>query len=453
MKLSLILLFISFTITGQNIKGTILDIETSSPLEYVNIYFKKEKAGTVSNEKGQFNLNLPSEINPTDTLRFSIIGYKSKSYTFSKLKELSFVVYLSKNNENLDEVIINTNNLLQSKISYQKLNPLKKGLYDFGSALIGNKIYLIGGDESFIEDTARKMFNEVSDMPGATFKDFLRKINSVNPSRENFSSELQIYDIIKDTWITSDLTFRKRAYHEISSFNNELYVLGGITLSSNKQIEYLDDKIEVYNPNTSKILIDNTNPHQAINFASFAYQDNIIVMGGSIKIKINGERVYSNKSHIFNITSGYWYELPNLTERKEVNGVIIENKIYLIGGCNYRPLKDIESYNLTTGKWKNEGELFYGIEDPALAKYNNTIYIFNNSKILTYNIKTNMLDEYKIDLDLKNSQMHYYKNRLYIIGGFIEGDYTKSPSSNLFSIHIDEFSKTKIINSKKLINN
>ena len=51
--------------------------------------------------------------------------------------------------------------------------------------------------------------------------------------------------------------------------------------------ENLDDKIEILNLNTKQIVIDNTNPHQAVNFEAFSYKDNIIVMGGSVKQKNN----------------------------------------------------------------------------------------------------------------------------------------------------------------------
>ncbi|TDO94546.1 hypothetical protein [Flavobacterium sp. 245] len=47
--------------------------------------------------------------------------------------------------------------------------------------------------------------------------------------------------------------------------------------------EYIQDKIEVLNINDQAIQVDNTNPHQAANFASFSYKDNIIVMGGYLR--------------------------------------------------------------------------------------------------------------------------------------------------------------------------
>ncbi|NOY47331.1 MAG: galactose oxidase, partial [Chlorobi bacterium] len=237
----------------------------------------------------------------------------------------------------------------------------------------------------------------------------------------------------------------------LNYYNNKIYIIGGIRLSTNREFYYLDDKIEVFDLKTQTIIIDNTNPHQATNFASFIYDNNIIVMGGSVKLKNNGKKLFTNKSHIYNLESGYWYQLKDMSEAKEVKGVLIKNKIYLIGGFNIKPLKEIESYNLTTGKWEREGELFSPIAIPALAYHNNFIYIYNNKKICTYNIETKELTEYLIDLPFKSSELYYFDDKLYILGGYFENEYSKTPSRNLYSIHLSEFKKTAINKSKTLV--
>ncbi|WP_166959459.1 Kelch repeat-containing protein [Yeosuana marina] len=447
MKLTYILLLSSCLLVGQNIKGTILDLETNLPIENVTVFYQKDNTGTVSNKDGEFKISVESKIKASDTLQFSKIGYTTKKVTIASLKDTNYKVFLKTKIEELDEIKLNVRIKLNSKLPFKTLTSLKKGLYGFGSSLIDNKLYVIGGDQSFLEDIWKKA---VLRSPSSSLADLIDALAS-NMSWENYSEKLQIYNIDEDTWSTSNLKFDKRAYHNINYFNNKLYVFGGKTLSANRKKEYLDDKIEVFDVNTQQIIVDNTNPHQAINFASFTYKDNIIVMGGSIKLKNNGEKVYTDASHMYNITSGYWYELHKMTKPKEVNGVLINDKIYLIGGFNEKPLTEIESYDLATGKWQKEGDLFHGIENPALTHYDNTIYIFNDGEMLTYNTITKTLNEYKIDLYLKNSQLQYYNNNLYIIGGYTKDEFEKSPSSSLYSINVNDFLRTKINNSKKLI--
>ncbi|WP_405414851.1 kelch repeat-containing protein [Maribacter sp. Asnod1-A12] len=447
-KLTLLLFFSIFTSFSQNINGKVLEVETNTPIEYVNVYLKKIKEGSITNEKGEFHLKLQSNLKPTDTIHFSIIGYNTKYIIFSELEQLNFIVHLSKKTEHLDEVTVSNQVELKNQIPFKKLSSLKKGVYNFSSELIENKIYVIGGDQSYIEDTEKKVLHEVSNIPNATFGDFLKKMRS-NFTWESYSDKLQIYDIAKNSWAISNLEFIKRAYHRTVYINDELYVLGGKSLSRNGKYEYLENRIEVLDLQKGKIIIDGTNPHQAINFSSFSYKDNIIIMGGSTKLKKSGEKIYSNESHIYDTSSGYWYELSKMTRAKEVSGIIVKNKIYLIGGFNKNPLTEIESYDLKNGQWKNEGNLFSGIENPALAYSDNCIYIFSSGLIQTYNTKTKILNEYKIALYTKSSQMHCYDGNLYIFGGYNEDEFTKSTSSMMSVIDLSDFRKTKIIKSTK----
>ena len=456
MKYFVIFFFSTYCLFGQTIKGKVIDAETKTPLENVSVYFKNLKKGTTTNRKGFYNLKIDSDFYSLDTLTVSIIGYYPQNLVLSELKKNDFTINLYKKTEQLKEITLLTNRKLKKEIRFRKLSSLRRGVHSFDSKLIDDKIYLIGGDGSYLEDTGKKALLEVQNLPKSNFSDLLKRL-VLNPTWENYKDDLLVYNITNDDWIKSDLKFRERAYHNTNLINNKLYVIGGKRLSINKKKEYLDDTIEVYNIKNDRIIIDQTNPHQGVNFASFSYNNNLIVMGGSIKMNKNGEKIYTDKSHIYNVESGYWYELKNMISAKEVKGVIIENMIYLFGGFNGSPLTEIETYNITTGDWDNEGELFSGIKNPALAYSDNIIYILGNSKILTYNIITKTLNEYDINLKLEASRMHYYENKLYIIGGYTENEYSRTPSSNLFRIDIDEFETTEVVKSKsfsqKLISN
>jgi len=454
MKYLIILLFSTCSLFGQNLQGTIVDYNTNIPLENVTVYLKKIKKGTSTNIKGEFILKLDSRLNASDTIFVSMIGYHSKTIIFSEFKNNNLIVRISNKIEQLNKVLVSSNKKLKTSISYKNLSSLKRGIHSFGSELIDSKIYLIAGDASYIEDFSKKAFLEIQTRAQASLADLIRKINSSpDPTYETYKGELHIYNLKTNSWKKSKLEFKKRAYHNINYSKNNIYVLGGKELSANGKKEYLNNTIEVYNIKNESIIIDKTNPHHAINFASFSYNNNLIVMGGSVKMNKRGEKIYTDTSHIYNVNTGYWYELKNMTKAKEVKGILIENIIYLIGGFNGKPLTEIETYNVTTGAWANEGDLFSGLKNPALTYSNNMIYIFEKSKLLTYNIITKTLNEYNINLKLEASRIHYYKNKLYVVGGYIINDYSKSPSSNLYSIDINEFETTKIINSKTFSQN
>ncbi len=448
MRLTLILfLFISQLLVAQNISGVILESKSKQPLENVTIFIKKNNSGTVSDSSGKFNLSLNGTISKTDSIQFSRIGYQTKKITIAKFILEKNTILLSRKRENLDEVIVNSSKILNNEIRFKKLASLKLGVFAFGSQVVGNYIYVISGNSSYIEDATKRALLEVNNIAESTFSDFLKALRR-SRSNATYSDKLQIYDIQNNIWTVSETKFGMRTNHNLNCYGNNLYVLGGKQLSNIGRYEYLADKIEVLNMGFNQVVIDQSNPHQAVNFASMTYKDNIMVMGGSTKLKKNGKKVYSDASHIYNITSGNWYELPKMKTAKETQGVVVDNKIYLVGGDNGSKLNTIESYDLKTAKWKKEGKLFDKMSSPALTSHDNIIYIFNKDKLFTYDTIAQTLEAYDINLKLKGPRMHYYQNKLYLLGGYIEGDYSLTASPRVYVIDVDEFNKTAPSNSK-----
>jgi len=445
-KIRLLIFLIPLFSFTQNIKGIVLSEKENLPIKDVNITLKSFSVNSKTDDNGEFKLRVPVELAETDSISFTHVGYASKTIVFSELKKNNFLIYLEEKIESLPGISIQANKPLKSKIAFTKLKPSKYPLFSFGSILKDNKIYVIGGDASFATDAWKKVQYEKVD---PTMEDYLREL-SFQFSGQYYKGNLLIYDIKTNTWETSKLKFRKRAYHNLNEYNNKIYVLGGKRVSANGVFEYLDDKIEVFDPENQSIIIDNTNPHQAADFASFEYNGNLIVMGGSTKMNEDAVKLYSNKVHSYNINSGYWYELDNLPTAKETTGVLFKNKIYLVGGFNSKPLNTIESFDLITEKWTTEGELFKAVSRPAITNDGNLIYFFDNERIYTLDTNTRLLKEYQIDLPLQASKLFYSEDKLYLFGGYIENYYSKYPSPILISIDINEFKNTKPIRAKFL---
>jgi hypothetical protein len=440
-KIIVILTLLPLFSIAQEYTGSIIDRKSNLPIKNVNIKLKLLNINSTSDENGGFILNTTAQLKKNDTLYFSHISYATKKISFEKLKENNFLIFLDENIEQLENVTLplSTNKSLKQKISFKKLTPPKYALSNSGAILKDNKIYVIGGDASFKTDAWKKIQNEKAD---PTMEDYIRELN-FQYSGQKYNGNLMIYDIITNQWEISSTKFRKRAYHNINEHNKKIYVLGGKSISTNAVFEYLDNKIEVFDIEKQTIIIDNTNPHQAAEFVSFTYNNNLIMIGGSIKMDGNGIKKYSNKVHSYDINSGYWYELNDMPIAKETSGILINNKIYLFGGSNGKPLSTIESFDLINEKWKTEGNLFLPLENPAITSKNDLVYLFENEKLYTYDVNTKEQKEYLIDLPMKSSKLFYYDNKLYLLGGYIENYYSKFPSPNLFSIDINEFSNTK----------
>ncbi|MEM9918160.1 MAG: CPBP family glutamic-type intramembrane protease [Bacteroidota bacterium] len=88
----------------QSLRGSIQDAQ-GQPLSYVNIGLVGTTTGTVSKEDGTFILYFQDNVNPTDSLRCSMIGYKSQTYLISELQD-SLLVQLTEDVIELEQVVV-----------------------------------------------------------------------------------------------------------------------------------------------------------------------------------------------------------------------------------------------------------------------------------------------------------------------------------------------------------
>lgn len=435
---------------AQSINGTIVSQQTNLPIENTNIFALSSKVGTITDENGMFSLKLLSKFKGEEILEFSHIGYVTAQFSLSYLAKQNYKVFLEEEVQNLSGVVITANHKLNLKLPYHQITSLQHSIFSFGSFLKDGKIYIIGGDASYEADRLQLLRSTRADFTLTNYLEPYQQTSTLSLFRRDFS----IYDIKTDTWEYPKLEskLKKRAHHTIHYYNNSVYILGGKSVKVNQRNnwEYLQNHNEVLDLNNQSIKVDYTNPHQASDFASFTYKDNIIVMGGSVKSTESGKKDFTDKVHLYNITSGYWYELGNMPAAKETSGIVIGDKIYLIGGDDGKPVSKIETFDLITQEWQTEGDLFYGLEKPAIAFHENTIYIYEDRLMYAYDIKTKQLKEYETDLALKYSAMYFDNNKLYILGGRKDNKYEKLPSSAVFNIEIKEFKNTKPTRTKIL---
>ena len=138
-------LFLSLPIGAQTfVIGQVIDAATKEPLPYVNIGLLNKNIGTVSDETGYFELEVNTEQNSRDTLRFSMIGFETKSYTLNDfINQNEIEVYLTEKSTALDEVILNSKRKkYQTKILGNKIT--SKALHAaFTSNKLGNEMGFI----------------------------------------------------------------------------------------------------------------------------------------------------------------------------------------------------------------------------------------------------------------------------------------------------------------------
>lgn len=93
----------------KELKGVLLDLEKKTVLPYANIIVLHRNIGVITNEKGQFSLNI-SDLDKNDSISFQYIGYETKNITIKQL-DSSARVFLKENTYNLNEIFVFSNNL------------------------------------------------------------------------------------------------------------------------------------------------------------------------------------------------------------------------------------------------------------------------------------------------------------------------------------------------------
>jgi hypothetical protein len=90
--------------TYIEIRGMVRDAKAGSPLPYANIYLSASGSGTVSNEEGRFQIDVPEKF-VDDSLRFQFIGYYTHTLSVDDVRNHP-VIDLTENIVDLSEMVI-----------------------------------------------------------------------------------------------------------------------------------------------------------------------------------------------------------------------------------------------------------------------------------------------------------------------------------------------------------
>ena len=136
-----VILFVSMTLFAhaQTFEGVVKDAKTNLPLPYVNVGIIGKSVGTVTDSAGRYKLNLTDHA--VDSLKLSIIGYKSLTYQ-------------------VDDFVKNVNShktlLLQPAVTI--LKEVKVNNHNWKQVILGNTTQSKSSNTGF---TSNKLGNEI----------------------------------------------------------------------------------------------------------------------------------------------------------------------------------------------------------------------------------------------------------------------------------------------------
>jgi len=138
------LLIFSYNVTGQSLfEGTIKDKKTHMILPYVNIGIIGKNIGTVSNPNGDFKIKLEDKYN-NDSLRFSMIGYNSKTFKIADIKNKianPLKIELETSQTQLSEVVVYSREFKEKVLGNETES--KAIVAGFSSNELGNEVGIV----------------------------------------------------------------------------------------------------------------------------------------------------------------------------------------------------------------------------------------------------------------------------------------------------------------------
>lgn len=214
------------------------------------------------------------------------------------------------------------------------VNAWHAGRYQGSVAVVGGKLYLIGG------------WRIVPPYP---------------------SSLLHIYDPPTNTWSAGAPMPIMSGCSSAGVVDGKIYVL----TPCDGHPGYFNF-LHVYDPVTDKWVGKDPAPHQHSGSAAGVIEGKFYIVGG-----IDGSAGYSSALDVFNPVTGTWNtKAPMPTGRASMAGGVINGKLYVAGGANEQGvLSVLEVYDPATDTWSTESPMLAARRDSACAVIDGKLYV------------------------------------------------------------------------------
>jgi len=272
----------------------------------------------------------------------------------------------------------------QEKIAFKTLSDMNEKRYGFGSVTDGKFIYAVCGAIGF---------------------------------SPYYSNNIEKYDLESNSWafVARDLTLRRYCNAEYVPAENKIYIMNGEYYT--QSFNTLSKRVEVLDLKTNLISYCADNPNPVKSAGSAVWNNKIYIFGGQ---NLYG---FSNDFYEYNPSNDTWKKLPDLPERMQTSGKIINGILYVFGGYNGRRTYDrVYTYNFQNGVWTRLENLPFEISANATVSDGRNIWLigsFRDTNLLAaYDTETKTVMEFDSNMMNRiNAGAQIIGNNLYIFGG------------------------------------
>lgn len=365
--LAFILCLSSLSVGAQTLaSGTIVDLDTRKAVEFANIGILNKNVGTVSDFDGTFKLNLAAtEVNATDTLQISRIGYKTIKFStkdFLELLDSNPIVQMEASTYELEGIVVKSSDADKRRIGYQSRSKRLFGFWNDSLALGGehaSKIMVRRGPLK-LEDVSFHVAANISDsilvrvnvyelekgLPGKNFTT-ANILHTIKQRQGTIKIDLSPYNIVVDDHFVISLELLKiyggrvgigisafddgaRSYTRMVSQGRWKRMRKGFTIAYHLNTSEVDENdsnpkqdgiVQRERPETVSLLWDTSRSMEQRDLVKeFAFLDAYFKQMENVSVQL---RKFSNSwspPKTFQIKNGDWTSLKEQLENVQYDG-------------------------------------------------------------------------------------------------------------------------------------
>ena len=278
----------------------------------------------------------------------------------------------------------------------------------FATAVVGNKVYLIGG----------------------TLFENVRAGKAVRGPYGN--STVEVYDPQINTWQRVADMPTPRHGAKAAVVNGTIFVFGGWHGEEDHALRKYPVNVEAYNPQTDTWLEKKEMPVSRIEFDIGVVDGKIYIIGGATRR--GGERM--GRVDVYNPATDTWVagrEMP--TPRENLGVGVVSNRIYAIGGRGWPRVRIgphltvIEEYDSRSRQWRKRGDMLDPRDLFATVVVRDSIYLIGgviwNGLVFEYLASVNVYNPRKdvwsdlpaMPIPLLPQGAEVVDGRIYVFGG------------------------------------
>ena len=350
------------------LSGTVVDTDTGVPVDYANIGIIDQAKGTVSAEDGTFTLPLEdADINETDTLQFSRIGYETIRFTTQKLYDQlqeNPIIQMKESLFELEGVTLNVKNAKKNRVGYTSNDKNNFAFWNDSLALGGehaSKIRIKKGPLK-LEDLSFNVIGSISDsilvrvniyevenggMPGKNISNH-NILHTIKTKRGRVTIDLSPYNIVVEDHFVASLELLKiyggkvgilissfgdgaRSYTRLISQDRWKRIRKGTTIAFSLNTSQLqeggyDDVVDAQNqlrekPKEIGLLWDNSYSMNGKNLAKeLIFLDHYFKYLGNVTVFLKEFGHSLSEEEQFTVTDGQWEPLKKRLRQVRYDG-------------------------------------------------------------------------------------------------------------------------------------